>query len=184
MKSKLAYITLSLVLLMGYAQAQNPFLALLGSGAGSEERLLYKKPAGPYEITVDGERLLQRSYFKLDIRENGQAIDPNTNVTLTLTPPESAGIPESSHTANFDGKHFLVDTIKLNTDQDWGDDNWFITISINNETSTSFGTLFYAPKPAQDIVFSAINIALPLIVLALFIGLYSLRGIKLEQAIA
>ncbi len=184
MRNKATLIILSLLLGFSLSQAQNPLLALLGEGAGSEERLLYKKPAGNYEVTVDGERLLERTYFNLDIRQDGEPIPADSKVTLSLTPPESAGIAASSHTARHDGERFVVDSIQLKTNQDWGEDNWFVNITINDEASTSFGTLVYAPKPEQSTVFSVVNIALPIIVLAVFMAIYALRAIRLEQTLA
>jgi len=59
-----------------------------------------------------------------------------------------------------------------------------VTVDIMNdagEATMTFGTQVYAPKPKQSTVFSMINVALPLITLAMFLGIYAMRGIRLEQ---
>jgi len=186
MRNKLVLIILSSFIFFGHTQAQNPLLALLGGSAGSEERLLYKKPAGPYEITIDGERLLERAYFRMDIRQDGVPISSDSLVELTIVPPARANSQTSSYTAIYDAptKRFVVDPINLEASGDWDIDNWIATVDINSfagEATMTFGTQVYAPKPKQNTVFSIVNIVLPLITLALFLGVYALRGIRLEQ---
>lgn len=186
MRSKLVLIILSSFIVFGYVQAQNPLTALFSGSAGSEERLLYKKPAGTYEITIDGERLLERAYFRMDIRENGVAISPDSVVTLEIVPPARANSTTSTYTAIYDEptKRFVVDPITLEASGNWDIDNWMATVDIQSTTgdaSMTFGTQVYAPKPKQNTMFSIINIVLPLITLALFLGVFALRGIRLEQ---
>jgi len=187
MQNKLALIILSCFIVFGYANAQNPLLALFSGSAGSEERLLYKKPAGPYEITIDGERLLERAYFRMDIRQDGVPIGKDSQVQLTIVPPARANSQTSSYTAIYDEptQRFVVNPITLEASGDWDIDNWMATVDINSEAgkaTMTFGTQVYTPKPKQNTLFSAINITLPIIVLVIFLGIYALRGIRLEQA--
>lgn len=181
---KFMIFTLAILALGAQAFAQNPFLALLGNSVGSEERLLYKKPAGPYEITIQGERLLERAYFKLDIRQDGEAISPDAKVEVTITPPESAGSRPSSYSASYDGEQFVVDPLTLTASQDWGDASWLVDLAISGpagEGQTSFGMQVYAPKPDQSTLFKTLNVILPVAVLLLFLGVFSLRKVRLEQ---
>ncbi len=186
MNLKHILVILSILLFTSHLQAQNPLLALLGNSAGSEERLLFKKPAGPYEITIDGERLLERAYFRIDIRQDGLPIADTSEVTVEITPPAIANATDLFYTAVFDAdtQRFVVDPLNFGTAKTTNDDNWLVTVTVNSEAgegSTTFGTQVYAPKPKQSTVFSIINVILPLVVLALFGGIYALRGVRLEQ---
>lgn len=170
-------------------QAQNPLVALLGSSAGSEERLLYKKPAGPYEITIDGERLLERAYFRMDIRQDDLVIPDTSKVNVQIKPPAIVGSEDLFYTAIFDEttQRFVVDPLNLGSVATNNEDNWLVTITVDSKAgvaSTTFGTQVYAPKPKQSTVFSVINIVLPLVVLAMFLAIYALRGVRLEQPLS
>jgi hypothetical protein len=180
-------LLLSVVVLSGLvAQAQNPLLALLGNSAGGEERLLYKKPVGSYTFTVDGTRLVGDNYFKLDIREKGQPIPADSIVHVSVTPPERMGLTKSEFVARHDGEKFVVDPLPLLGTGEWTDqDTWLVTVAIQTSTgeaTTDFGIQVYPTKPASSFTFRAVNVALPIAVLALFLAIFALGGVRLEQA--
>jgi hypothetical protein len=181
-------LLLSFVVLSSFvALSQNPFLALLGNGAGSEERLLYTKPVGPYTLTVDGTRLVGDNYFKLDIRENGQPIPADATVRVSITPPERMGA-KSEFVAKHDGELFVVDPLPLVGTGEWTDqDSWLVTVAIQTQTgehATDFGIQVYPTKPDSSFTFRAVNVAIPIVVLALFLAVFALRGVRLERAAA
>jgi hypothetical protein len=118
-----------------FAQAQNPLLALLGNSAGSEERLLYKKPVGSYTLTIDGTRLVGDNYFKLDIRENGVPIPADATVRVSITPPDRMSLTKSEFVAKYYGEKFVVDPLPLSGKGEWTDqDTWLVTVAIQTPT--------------------------------------------------
>lgn len=189
MLNRITQFLLSLLVVSGFvAQAQNPFFALLGNGAGSEERLLYKKPVGPYTLTIDGTRLIRDdNYFKLDVRENGQAIPADSTVRVSITPPERIGT-KSEFVAKHDGELFVVDPLPLEGKGEWTDqDTWLVNVDIQTptgEATTDFGMIVYPTKPDSGFTFRALNVALPIIVVGLFLAVFALRGVRLERATA
>lgn len=178
-------LTSFLVLTSFIAQAQNPLLAIFGSGAGLEERLLYKKPAGPYTVTIDGTRLVREdNYFKLEILENGQAIPADSVVTVSITPPEGMG-SKSEFTAKYDSGLFVIDPLKLEGKGEWtNQDTWLVNVDIKtptNEAATEFGMQVYPVKTDAGFVFRAVNVAIPVVALLAFMAVFALRRVRLEQ---
>jgi hypothetical protein len=168
------------------AQAQNPFLALLGNGAGLEERLLYKKPAGPFTVTIDGTRLVRNdNYFKLEILENGKSIPAESVVTVSITPPEGIGT-QSEFTAKHEGEHFVIDPLPLTGTGTWSNqDTWRVAVNVKTptgETTTDFGMQVYPVKPGSSFVFKAVNVAIPVVVLLAFMAVFALGRVRLERA--
>ncbi len=181
---RFALLMVSVFMLASQAYAQNPLWALLGNSAGSEERLLYKKPAGPYEITIMGERLLERAYFKIEVKQDGQPVSADTQVRVKISPPESAGSEVTTYTASYDGERFIVDPLSLSASSDWGDASWLVDLELDGaagKASTSFGMQVYAPKPDQSVLFKTLNVILPVAVLLIFLGIFALSGVKLER---
>lgn len=179
-------LTSFLVLTSFIAQAQNPFLAILGNGAGLEERLLFKKPAGPYTVTIDGTRLVREdNYFKLEVLENGQAIPADSVVTVSITPPEGIGTP-SQFVAKYDGERFVIDPLPLRGMGEWRDDDtWLVNVTIKTPTgegATEFGTQVYPLKEDAGFVFRAVNVAIPVVALLAFMAVFALRGVRLERS--
>ena len=66
----------------------------------SQERLLHRKPAGEYIVTILGERLIGDAYFVFDIEHPEGTVGPDSRVTVTLYPDEfregepSSEVPE------------------------------------------------------------------------------------------
>lgn len=184
MHSKLLLLILSLSL-FGLGQAQSLLSNLFINSTSSEERLLHQKDAGPYVITIDGERLLERAYFKLDITENGSPIPADSNVTIVIDPAASAKSERRSYTAVHNGNVFVVDPINFHANADWGRADWIATITVDSnagKASTTFGFQVYAPKPEQNTIFSIFSVALPILFILVLLGSYALRGTRLEQA--
>ncbi len=185
MLKRFFYLLTSLSILTSFiAQAQNPLQALFGSGAGLEERLLYKKPFGPYTITIDGTRLIGDNYFKLDIRENGKPIPAESIVRVSITPPKGIGT-SSSFIAKHDSERFVIDPLPLAANGSWTDqDSWLVEINVQTPTgkgATDFGMQVYPVKPDSGLAFRAINVALPVVVLGVFLAVFALRRVRLEQ---
>jgi hypothetical protein len=187
LKRFLYLLTSFLILASLLAQAQNPFLALLGNGAGLEERLLYKKPAGPFSITIDGTRLIGDNYFKLEILENGKPIPAESVVTVSITPPEGIG-NKSEFTAKHDGERFVIDPLPLTGKGTWSNKNtWLVVLKVKtftSEATTDFGMQVYPVKPGSSFVFKAVNVALPAVVLLAFLAVFALGRVRLERAAA
>jgi hypothetical protein len=189
MRNRLFQLLLGFVALSSFvAFAQNPFLALLGNSAGSEERILYKKPVGSYTLTIDGTRLVGDNYFKLDIRENGKPIAADAIVRLSVTDPERMGGKKSEFVARHDGETFVVEPLPLSGKGKWTDqDNWMINVdidSVSGQATTDFGIVVYPTKPDSSFTFRAVNVAIPVVVLVLFLAVFALRGVRLERATA
>jgi hypothetical protein len=170
------------------AQAQNPLSAIFGNGAGLEERLLYKKPAGPFTVTIDGTRLVREdNYFRLEILENGQAIPADSVVTVSITLPERMG-KKSEFTAKHDGKDFIIDPLPLEGKGQWtNQDTWQVNINIKTltgEAVTEFGMQVYPIKTDAGFVFRAVNVAIPVVVLLAFMAVFALGRVRLERATA
>jgi hypothetical protein len=187
-RNRFVQIFFSLLLLSSFvAFAQNPFLALLGNGASSEERLLYKKPVGSYTLTIDGTRLVGDNYFNLDIRENGVPIPADSTVRVSITPPERMGA-KSEFIAKHDGELFVIDPLPLVATGEWTDqDTWLVEVAIQTptgEATTDFGIQVYPTKPDSSFTFRAVNVAIPVVVLVLFLAVVALRGVRLERAAA
>jgi hypothetical protein len=186
LKRRFYLLTSFLVFSSFIAQAQNPFLAVLGNGAGLEERLLYKKEAGPYIVTIDGTRLIRDdNYFKLEVLEDGQVIPADSVVTVSITPPEGIGTP-SDFVAKYDGKRFVIDPLPLQGKGEWTDnDTWLVNVNIKTsagEGATEFGMQVYPIKPKASFGFRAVNVAIPIVTLLGFMAVFALRGVRLEQA--
>jgi hypothetical protein len=168
------------------AQAQNPLLALFGNGAGLEERLLYKKPAGPFSFTIDGTRLIGDNYFKLEILENSKPIPAESVVTVSITPPEGIG-NKSEFTATHNGERFVIDPLPLTGKGTWSNKNtWLVVLKVKTltgEATTNFGMQVYPVKPGSSFVFKAVNVALPAVVLLAFLAVFALSRVKLERAV-
>ena len=167
------------------AHAQDSFFGLLRDGLGAEERLLYKKPVGPYTVTVNGERLIERTYFKLDIRRDGEPVADEITVEVKITPPDSAGSKIQRYTAVYKASYFIVDPILLRATQNWGDDLWLVDIRISapaESVDTTFTMQVYPPKPSAPFIFRAVSILLPIAVVLGFAGAFTLQGVKLEHS--
>lgn len=178
-------LTSFLVLTSFIAQAQNPLLAILGNGAGLEERLLYKKPAGPFTVTIDGTRLVREdNYFRLEILENGQPIPADSVITVSITPPERMG-SQSEFTATNDGELFVIDPLPLYGQGEWtNQDTWLVNVNIKTPTgegATEFGMQVYPVKKDAGFVFRAVNVAIPIVALLVFLVVFALRRVRLEQ---
>jgi hypothetical protein len=176
---------LSLVVVLGFVQAQNPLLALLGNGSSSEERLLYKKPLGPYTLTIDGTRLVGDNYFHLDIRENGKPVSADTAVRVNIVPPEGRG-EKSDFWAKYDGERFVIDPLPLEAKGRLTDrDIWLVTVAIQTprgEATTEFGLRVYPNKPDSSFVFRVVSVGIPIMVLGFFLLVVMLRGVRLEYS--
>ncbi|MGL4611146.1 MAG: hypothetical protein ACRCYY_15950 [Trueperaceae bacterium] len=174
-----------LVLTACVVQAQNPFAAILGNAAGLEERLLYKKPAGPYTVTIDGTRLVREdNYFKLEVLENGKPVPSNSVVTLRMTPPQGVGTP-SEFTAKHKGEGFIIDPLPFRGIGEWDDqDTWLVNLHIQTprgEGATELGIQVYPVKQDAGFLFRTVNVAIPVVVLLAFMTVFVTRKVRLEQ---
>jgi hypothetical protein len=187
MLKRFFYLLTSFLVITSFnAQAQNPLLAIFGNGAGLEERLLYKKPAGPFTVTIDGTRLVRNdNYFKLEILENGKAIPAESVVTVSITPPEGMG-SKNEFTATHDGERFVVDPLPLEGKGQWtNQDTWLVNVNIKmptKEAMTEFGIQVYPVKTDAGFVFRAVNVAIPVVVLLVFMAVFALGRVRLERA--
>jgi hypothetical protein len=167
------------------AQAHNPLQALFGNGAGLEERLLYKKPVGPYTITIDGTRLIGDNYFKLEILENGKPIPAASVVIVDITPPEGMG-SKSEFTAKHDGERFVINPLPLIANGTWANTgSWLVEVNVKTPTGeavTDFGVQVYPMKPSSSFVFKAVNVAIPVVVVLAFIAVFALGRVRLERS--
>lgn len=189
MLKRFFYLLASFLVLTSFiAQAQNPLLAIFSNGAGLEERLLYKKPAGPFTVTIDGTRLVREdNYFKLEILENGQPIPADSVVTVSITPPERMG-EKNEFTATHDGELFVIDPLPLEGKGQWtNQDTWLVNVGIKTPTGeavTEFGMQVYPVKTDAGFVFRAVNVAIPVVVLLAFMAVFVLGRVRLERAVA
>ena len=175
---------LALLALAG-AQTQGPLPGLFGQLSGTEERLLYRKPAGPYTVTIDGERLLGRAYFDLDVRYQNRPIAEGSVVTVDLVPPATAGSASQSYRAVRSGDRYRIDPLILEASSDWGDDSWLVHLRVAGAQGvgeTTFGMQVYGPKFEAPAPFSVLSVALPVVLVLAFLGVFALRGTRLTAA--
>jgi hypothetical protein len=188
MLKRFFYLLTSLLVVTPFvAQAQNPLAALFGNGAGLEERLLYKKPAGDFNITIDGTRLIGDNYFKLEILENGKPIPAESVVKVNITPPEGIG-DKSEFTATYDDGRFVIDPLPLSGKGTWSNTNtWLVVLNVKTptgEATTDFGMQVYPVKTDAGFMFRAVNVAIPVVVLLAFMAVFALGRVRLERAVA
>lgn len=171
------------LLLTAAALAGNPLAALLGNLdglAGAEERLLHRKAAGPYTVTVDGQRLVGDAWLRLDVRQDGVPLGPDATLTLEVVPPAGSGLPARDYTAVHDADRgvFVVDPLGLDDAPGLDQAYWDVAIRVdgpagNGETSMSL--YVYPPKLEPGPLFGIVSVALPLAVLALFGAVFAVR---------
>ena len=172
---------LTLLLALSSALAHSP----LSGGSGSVERLLQRKPAGPYTVTIDGERLLGHAFFELDVRHEGRPVAADTGVVVEVVPPASAGSAARSYRAVPLGDRFLIDPLELEAAGDWGSDSWLVKVRIDGAAGsgeTGVGIQVYPTAPAAPLGFRLGSVAAPLLVLLAVMGLFALRGTQMVVA--
>lgn len=165
----------ALLLALTTAAAHSP----LSGGSGGTERLLQRKPAGPYTVTIDGERLLGHAHLALDVRLRGDPLPADSTIEVEITPPASAGSAARSYRAVPLGDRFLIDPLELEASGDWGNDSWQLDIRIAGPAGpaeTGVGIQVYPPAPDAPTIFDLGSAAAPLLLLLGTISLFALRG--------
>lgn len=173
-------------LLLGAASAH--------SAVPTSEVLLTPKAAGPYDVSVEGERMTDRAYLAIDVALEGRAVPDATRVEVVLDPPdELTRVDERAGTQRHVARrveaegsgpvaHYLVPDLDLQAfSADFA--NWVVTVRVQGpagEGATSFGLQVYPAKPGTPWWFDAANVALPIVVVVMAAAAFARRGTPLQ----
>ena len=183
-------ILVALIVLTSVSHAQSPLIKFqdwFSSITNTEEHLLHMERIGPYTLSADGQRILPDSYLKLDIRYDNKPLPPDTVVSIESILYQPGPDINKSYTPMHDGKYFVIKPLDLSAIESWNwdEDGWLdINISIDGlagqgSGSTGFG--IYPPRPNTGVFFRVLNVAIPIVLLVVFAGIYKMRNVKLMQ---
>lgn len=173
--------------------------------AVTTERLLNAKPAGPYIVTLWGERFVDRAHLELVIAEGGVPIGGGAEVRVVLEPrrgeaplsdvtgslfDEKGLSGEESDTFTNDGARVLLTTF----DEASGRyltgpftlpnaGGYAVRLEVQGEEgngATQTVLRFFPQKPDVTTGFLTMNVLAPVLALALLLGFYRWRGVALE----
>ena len=184
---KLITLLLLSFTLASFSQAQG-LTDWLSRISNTEEHLVHREQVGPYLVNGDGQRLVGDAYLKLDIREDGARIPADSEVRVDAILHHDSGQSRRSYTPEFDGRHFVIDPLKLDGAENWSwnDNGWLeLNIAVNGPAGGGTGEVgfpVYPPKPEAGTLFRIINVGLPFVLLGLFVLIYRLTGTRLRQA--
>lgn len=189
MMRRILPIFVLLILLTQTVRAQDLFT---GSLASTREMLLYRKAAGPYLLTVQGERFIDKAYVEIDIFYGTQQVSPETVVTVRAEPQRvsDVGAHNAEETAQGKGRaatftaeyrdgKFVVAPLSLDATG-----LWLLTVSVDGEQgegATAFQVRVYPRKPDAPIMFNLTNIGVPVVTLIALLGFVRWRRIPLMQ---
>lgn len=163
-----------------------------GSFASTRELILFRKTAGPYIVTINGERFVDRAYFEIEATADSEPISADAQVTIHMVPQHnaesrmvSAEIIETPRTyeavyRDSDGLY----VVEMSDIENPG--SWMVDISITDAAgtgTTTFTSRIYPRKPDASVWFNIANIAVPITVLLVMLGVYRWRGIRLMSPI-
>ena len=181
----LKLIVLSL-LLSSLAFAQNPF-AFLDQLVSTEEHLIHMEQVGDYIVNADGQRLLHDPYLRFDIKHNGQPISADSDVRIESTlflPDERV---DKTYIPEHDGERFVVKPLDLEKakSMSWDQGGWLrMNIVINGpagKAEETVGIQIYPPKLEGGLMFRAINVAIPFLVLGIFVVIYRFANVRIRR---
>ena len=188
------HLTMLLLLsftLTNFSQAQpstnQGLTGWLSRVSNTEEHLIHREQVGPYLVNGDGQRLVGKSYLKLDIRENGERVPADSTVQVDAILYHDAEQSRSSYTPTFDGRYFVIDPLTLEGAENWSwNDNGWLALNITidgaaGEATGEVGFPVYPPKPAAGTLFRIINVSLPFVLLGLFVLIYRVTGTRLRR---
>jgi hypothetical protein len=158
----------------------------------TRETLLYRKAAGPYIVTVQGERLIDRSYLEISVQHDGQPVSPDTVVTVQAEPHAGGNITDvleetqmglgtaHTYTAQYEDGVFRIAPMTFDATS-----SWMLSITVDGESgqgTTTLPTRIYPRKPDNPIAFTFVNIGIPFVTLTVLLGFFYWRKIPLVQA--
>lgn len=187
-----------------------PWVALAQEDLGSvlavtTERLLNAKPAGPYTVTLWGERFVDRAHLDLVITKGDAPIGADAEVRVVLQPKRSETPPRNVTDSLFDeevlsskGSGISADSgarvLPATFDEASGRyvtgpftlpsaGSYTVRLEVqgkagNSTTETVLRFFPQKPDPAQG--FLAANVLAPILALVLLLGFYRWRGVALE----
>ena len=183
------WMTLTSIVLwlsLSLATAQNLF-AWVDNLVNTEEHLLHKERIGDYVLSADGQRLLHDPYLRFDIRHEGKPIPADSNVVINSTLYGPFEPYEKTYTPVYEDGRFVVKPLDLEKakSMSWDQGGWIrmevLIDGVAGEASGVVGVGIYPPKPETGTLFRVVNIAIPLLVLAVFGLIYRLTRVRLRQ---
>ena len=191
MKRSIKLLLLSLLALTNLSQAQSStnrgLTDWLSRITNTEEHLIHREQMGPYLVNGDGQRLIGKSYLKLDIREDGTRLPADSTVQVDATLYHDGGQSRSSYTPTFDGRYFVIDPLELKGAENWTwDSNGWLDLDVTidgpaGKATGEVGFPVYPPKPEAGTLFRIINVSLPFVLLGLFVLFYRVTGTRLRR---
>ncbi len=186
-------LTLVPLILANVNHAQSPlnkFQGWLSNITNTEEHLLHIEHIGPYTLSADGQRVLPDPYLKLDIRYDNKPLPPDALVSIDSILYQPGPNINKSYTPVHDGKYFVIESLDLSAMETWNwhEDGWLdMAIFINGPAGQGKGNVgfgIYPPRPNIGITFRVLNIAIPIVLLVVFVIVYKVRKVKLINTLS
>jgi hypothetical protein len=178
MKTILIVLSLLLLAVPALAQDSAPQADYFTGLTATEETLVYRLPVGAdYLVTITGERLMTRTFLRFNLTQrDGSPLPAETNASLRMQfrewASETGPVALSQPLVQQNG-FYLVEPFTLP-----GEGSLMGTLRVGS-ASADFDIQVYPRRPEMPAWFAPLNLAIPLIVLALLLGLVVSRKVTL-----